>query len=170
MIKKNENLEELLLQFMDRNQAIETAHEISDADRLFDLHPLPALSKDRLSSVQAKVCLVIEQRRRRALEIRWFAASAAAAVLLAGLYILNQADKSIPHDTSGYYAVALNWNRISRSDDSPLSRIENELRDVAESMKSLSEGTFKPVNTLSLDTMELDEIESLVRNTEFWKG
>jgi len=37
-------------------------------------------------------------------------------------------------------------------------------------MKSLSEDTFKPVNTLSLDTMELDEIESLVRNTEFWKG
>ncbi|MBP8605049.1 MAG: hypothetical protein KBI46_04290 [Phycisphaerae bacterium] len=172
MMNNKEHLEELLLQFMDRKQAVEAAREISDADRLFDAQPLPALSRDRLSAVQAKIRLAIEQQRRRASEIRWFSAAASivAAALLVGLYVLNQADKDIQIPASLYYATALDWNRMNRSDDSALSQIENELRDVAESMKSLSEDTFKPVNTLSLDTMELDEIESLVRNTEFWKG
>jgi hypothetical protein len=172
MTKRNEELDQLLRQFMDETHAHQAWEELEAADRLFDAYPVPA--------VRRKTVIAIQENLRRQLNhwdsyIAWLwrisaVAAVVGAVLLAGIYFLHNSDRDVKPFMPGVFATALDWNNNRYAEDSPLAKIENELQDVAESMQTLSVETFKPVNTLSQDMMELDEIELLANNTEFWKG
>ncbi|MCI0499236.1 MAG: hypothetical protein L0Y36_06110 [Planctomycetales bacterium] len=167
---KRKKLEQLLRQFMDDNRARQAADDFAEADRLFDASPAPAVRQEAVSAIQEKIRREAEHRRRRTAVMWRGCAAAVIAALLAGLYILYSANRVTNSPTPRLFATAVDWNQCLYAKDSSLSQIEKDLQDVAESMQNLSIDAFKPVNTLSLDMMELDEIESQTQNTKFWKG
>lgn len=167
---KNENLEQLLRQFIDESQAGPMAAEIERGDRLFDSHPAPAVSRRLQQAVCAGMHRQIQHEHRVHLYRRWFSIATVAALLMIGLFVL-QSDNDRPFERpieKPYLAAAAGEWRLTEK--VPLTDIQRELGRLSEEINTLDSKTYESVNPLRFDLLELEQIEAITSNTEFWKG
>ena len=165
----NEQLEQLLRQFMDDEHARDLKEDLSYADRLFAGHPVPAVRQRTLSSIQVTIRRQLKYRRFL-VATKWFTAAAAIliAVLLSAEHFINTENVDQPsfvklYDTGDLWSDAL---YVVNSQDDP---IERELSEVAESLRAVSLETYEPIDTFSIDMMELEEIESMTEKVALGK-
>lgn len=168
-MNSHENVEQLLRRFMDSSEAGQAACDLKEGDRLFGLYPAPAVSPKAIDAVQRRV----RGHLRKHYQIRQFAATGSAAAVLAvivltGIYSLYIKDLQIRPQTNTFSHKTVDiWNDLAFQD---ASMIESELTDVAAMLDSIRSDGFDFIGSHSIDLMELEEIEIIASNTDFWKG
>ncbi len=170
MNHKNENLEQLLRQFVNEAQARDMADDIRQADTLFEKYPAPSADRETIEAIHHNVGRQLELNRRLHTKLPYFSAAAVAVILLAGMLILRSDIKRM-NNTHPLQAVAANefWSELN-SFETSMADIDSEISNLSETINTMDSGTFEPFNPLKLNITELDEIESITNSTEFWKG
>ncbi len=184
MKHNNENLEQLLQQFVDETQAQKMMDDIHEADRLFDAHPAPAVDADTLEALRHSVRHQVKRHHRRHARRHWVGIAAIAAVLLVGLFTMYSGDPDSPiHTTTPIEKVAhapagsmldvldvTPWALNDNPLDALLAEIRSELGNLADAINTMDTGTYEPVNPLRFELIELEELEAVADSSEFWKG
>lgn len=162
----NEKLDELLCGFMDEAHIRDLKADLDFSDQVFAAYPVPAVRQETLASIQAKIHRKLMQQRFLNAG-KWIAAVAAVlivAVLSRGPFVnpQNKPVTSYPNGdiwTDDFYAMNLQ-----------VDSIEQELTELAGSIRAVRLETYDTTDTFSLDMMELDEIEHLADNVSLGKG
>jgi hypothetical protein len=171
-MKTNENIELLLRQFMDQAAAEQAAQELHAGDRLFDEFPAPRPDAQTVEALRSKIRHELQKPHHASAVFSWLAMAAAIIIVfLAGVYTL--APKPLPKTVSSPPVyVASNsgnlWNQLSSH--ATLLSIDRELTDVAESIDAIESENKGTTNILTVDLLELEELELITLNTDFWKG
>ncbi|MEN8126523.1 MAG: hypothetical protein ABFR90_01830 [Planctomycetota bacterium] len=159
MKNRDEKLDALLRQFMDDDHAHDLKEDLSYADRVFAAYPVPAVQQRTLASIQAAIRRKLRRQKYR-IAGKWLAT--AAAVLIAVLlsrehftYTDNVTTPPVLARSADLWSDEL-YTVISQ--DEP---IEQELSEIADSLRTVTMETYEPVDTLVIDMMELEEIETL---------
>jgi hypothetical protein len=187
-MKSNERIEQLLSGFMDRCEAEQAAEDIRAGDNLFAQYPAPPVSRQAIERIRCRAAK--QTRMHRLLGGLSFAGSAVAAavvmvVLLHGFQtppaVLQDQRISLQDQTAGpqsHIAAVTSmekartqnlWSRLASHES--LIQIDQELTDVADSINAMTSESYGDlVNTLKIDMLELEELELITANTDFWKG
>jgi hypothetical protein len=171
-MKTNDNIEQLLRQFMDETSADMAEQELHAGDRLFDDYPAPTPDAQAIEVLRSKIRHELRKPHHTSVVLSWLAAAASIIVVfLAGVYQL--APRPLPKTVSSppvYVASHTRnlWNQLSSHDT--LLSIDRELTDVAESIDAIKSENKGTTNILTFDLLELEELELITSNTDFWKG
>lgn len=169
MNRNDENLEQLLRQFVDQDQAQSMARDIEQADDLFAAHPAPLVSPQAVVRIQFQVQKQLKHTRHTG--ITWIVAAGLAAILLMGLYsLLSQQMPMRPQPDSGPIAqtTPVRYNAFDMPDVAALE-IENEISHLMEAIENISEPDDEPFNLIQINLTQLED-ELTSDSTEFWKG
>ena len=172
MKHSKENLDQLLLQFMDEAQARQFQADLRAADDLYDKHPVEPVRADALVAISKQIHANLKQRPLWIFAGKWATAAAVlAVVVLAGLFHLFSPNP--PNQQPAVKQMAQNAFTESgafvgfNNETHPLER---ELAELSEFVDSGSLDTYESINTVTIDLMELEEMELMAENTSFWKG
>jgi len=162
----NEKLDELLRGFMDETHIRDLKADLDFSDQVFAAYPVPAVRKETLASIQAKIHRKLMQQRFLHAG-KWIAAVAAVLIVavLSRDSFINTQSRTAANSTMGdiwtddFYAMNLQ-----------VDSIEQELTELAGSIRTVRLETYNTTDTFSLDMMELDEIEHLADNVSLGKG
>lgn len=170
MNQKNENLEQLLRQFVNEAQARDMADDIRQVDILFENFPAPSAAGETIETIHHNVRRQLELNQRLHTKLRYFSAAAVAVILLAGMFILRSDFKRM-NDMHPLQVAGANefWSELN-SFETSMADIDSQISNLSETINTMDSGAFEPFNPLKLDITELDKIESLTDSTEFWKG
>lgn len=174
MKEKPEQLNHLLRQFTDEQDAKQMAEDIQFADRLFTAIPSPAVSPQTLQAIKSQVRrhLTVKSQFR----MRILLTSAAAAILLAAgtIFFIKSTQAPDLRQFSGapLAAAAFLWpdNINSESEDDPVGLLRSEIDSLTGQVDSLQRRTptwFEDDNGLSA---EIQNLNAIATNTDFWKG
>lgn len=189
-MKKNDNikLEQLLSQFMDRPRAEQAAADIRAGDRLFEQNPVPPVAGQVLQQIRTAVSKKARMQQRLG-RLSYAGSGAAAAVIVLALLYGVRTQPISPDSTvasapeAESRAAVVNvvstrplnagtrnlWSRLASHES--LVEIDRELTEVADSINAMqSEPYGDLVNTLKIDMLELEELELITANSDFWKG
>lgn len=172
MKKNDDNLNLLLLQFMDEAQAQRFQDDLSVADDLYDSHPAEPVSPNTVSAISTQI--QHELKRRHIWTIaEWCTAAAAVVVmaLLAGLFLLNSSPSANQLPAGGFQtANAQIWSDTPIANAIETDPIEQELSALTKDIQSMSLDAYGSTNALTVDLLEIEEIEAFAEDTSFWKG
>jgi hypothetical protein len=169
MNRNDENLEQLLRQFVDQDQAQSMAREIEQADDLFAAHPVPLVSPQAVVRIQFQVQKQLKHKQHTG--ITWIVAAGLAAILMMGLYsLLSQQMPMSPRPDSGPIAqnIRTHYNAFNMPDAATLE-IENEISHLMEAIENINEPDDEPFNLIQINLNQLED-ELTSGSTEFWKG
>ena len=161
-----ENLIELLQQFMDEPSARTAHQDIQAGERWLTTYPAPAPRNRVLAAIHTQT---IRSARRRQRVIRLIHTSLAAAAAVVILALVGQLG---PRATSRSHPVAFIPAAIWDSDDITtadldLAYFSSEIRQVEAQMLALETGESETVDN---DVSDEIEMELLALQAEFWKG
>ena len=169
MTERNENFDELLSDFFDREQARETQEDITAGDEILESFAAPTPSSATLEQIKKQVRVKLAAKQRRVLigrGIQW--AAVAAMIVILGLAASMFVDYQKPK--SGEIMVAQAdqkvWKDLDEQDNELVMLVE-EIDDIEKSLESIRLGEHGNGNGLGI--MEL-EMELITVNNDFWKG
>lgn len=177
MSKNNEQLNRLLLQLMDGPQACEFQEDLASADDLYAKHPAGHVRPQVLSEISKKVRRKLKVRHFRMMT-EWISVAAAVVIgtVLAGLFLL-QSSKPVGNQPGGGQSVIIAnasmshiWSDAYILNAIETDPIEKELDELSESFRSVDFETYESPDILTIDLMEIEQMERIAENTSFWKG
>jgi hypothetical protein len=166
----NEDLDSLLAGFLDAEEARRAAADIRSGDRLLSELAAPRPGAGLLADINGKVAAALVAQRRRVRHRIGRAVAAAAAVIVVGSVLLffsgdapdQIARPPLPPDRP----LAPRW-----WDDSAVETLAAEVDDVLDSMISISVDDAHIEDQIpDFDLAELEELEMIAMNDDFWKG
>ncbi|MHC4551939.1 MAG: hypothetical protein ACYSUT_04115 [Planctomycetota bacterium] len=163
--ESHDNLKQLLQQFVDHPKNREMADDIEHGDRLFEAYPAPSLQPETLEAICTNLPKRLQHEKQMHARCRWAGVAAVAAILVLGLLVLNTGNNR-PYEAT-LLIVTGEW---PLNEQSSLSDIERELSTLDETIRTMDNDTYEPVNQLRFDIVEIEEIEVDTSNAEFWKG
>ncbi len=168
---KNE-LKSLIEQFMDSQEAAQMAQEIEEAQEMLAAMPAPRLSDPSLEALKQRVSrrLAVPARTVRPAATIRFYLSAAAALILAtvGWVVFSNQKTEIPTDLLA--SAAHIWEDSSASDDNPVNTLMAKIEAVAGQVESIQDKPLKWFEDDSNLSTEIESLEVIASNTDFWKG
>lgn len=170
-MKTNKSLEQLLGKFMEPHQVKEAVDDIESGDRLFSDYPAPSVPEQTSRYVQWKVRNELRRHQTNTVLGWGTAAAAVAVILLAALYTVYD-PQALPMSLPSDIAKSDNANVSiwAEHSDIRLTMIDTELTDIAESMDAIQYDTTGFAGFEAIDLLELEELELIASNTDFWKG
>jgi len=181
-MNRNEQIDQLLSQFMDPQNAERAADDIRTGDALFAQYPAPDVRREALGQIRSRLVRHSRMQRRHG-ALRFAGSAAAAAVIVFALLHgvqqqpadtgVQRADTQVaavvsPVETKETIVRDL-WKRLVSHES--LVQIDRELTDLADSIDAVQSETYgELVNTMKIDMLELEELEMITANTDFWKG
>jgi hypothetical protein len=172
-LQNNENLEELLEEFYEPEQARQVAQLIRKADELFRLNP-PAQPDARLiTEIKTKVIVALAHRKAANRMLTFARAAVAVAALLvlawAGLKLTIPADKQLPRRQMPMANLSDQiWdNDEVGADDPELATLKAEISETARCLLTIQLDENAGENGLSAWDVEHKLIEM---ESDFWKG
>jgi hypothetical protein len=167
-----ENLEELLGQFLGAAQAKDAAGDIADGERIFGQFPAPLPQAAVIGDIKARISEAVA--RKKAAASRWqvlrFAAAAAVFVVLATVTIQlwRQGTSHGPVLASGSVVPRVIWDGEDIvADDAELATIAAEMEQIEGEILALEDG--ENGSDSYDDILEL-ESELVAMEGDFWKG
>lgn len=165
MYDKNDNLEELLGGFLDKAEARAAAADIRRGDLLLSEYPAPQPDTRLLEEIKAKVgdsLAVAAAGRRQAKWIGRAVAVAAAVIVIASVLLLSPRGQSPGTAVAGTDGL---W------DDAAITSLRAEIDAVLDTMISISADEYGfDEGAGDFAEAELDELEMVATNDDFWKG
>jgi len=168
MTNKNENMDELLSGFYDRQEADEFKSELSSLQELLDADPAPRPSSQTIDKIKSAIAdkLVLSQKRRRYNFVRKFAV--AAVILMVAIAGLKMIDRSPERQIAeGGKVLAANIFDEQQFSQVEIAALTQEIEQIEDSMHAIrldEFGAYQSNSFFEIDT-ELTEI-----NGDFWKG
>lgn len=167
----NENLEQLLRQFVDQTQTQQMAEDIRHADNLFDANPVPSVSRDTIARVKQNVHHELKHAKHAV--FKWVATAGLAAILLMGLQTMLTTHRA-EITKSPAQSQPIVQNTPSRSNafylsDRPAAEMENEMIRLQDAMQDLGAAPYEPVNPVQINLNQIEN-ELTSDSTDFWKG
>jgi hypothetical protein len=156
MKESYEDIRKLFEQFTDGQEAGQMTDDIRQADSLLSSVPAAKVSKETLAAIQSRVRRRLMVRRARIVQ-RYFAA-AAAMILVAVLSFVFFVD-SKP-------AMAMDWNDDLTVD----TKLATQFDQVTGQMEKLNQTATQWLDENSNLTVEVENLEQVASNTDFWKG
>ena len=172
MIENNNNLENLLRQFVEDKQAQQMKGDIQQADGLFDRYAAPSVEPGAIVRIQNRVRHQLTLSHRRHFYRQMIGAAAVIAIFLIGFLTLNSSPDTAVQTSPFKNLTAAEWrlHDTLRSMDQSFEEIEDELGSLTEKIDTLNTSTYEPVSPYQLELIELEDLESMTDSTEFWKG
>ena len=177
MSNKNEQLEALLSQFMDASQARQFQDDLSQIDHLFRTHPVESLDANTLETVRTRVFLALRHHRYWNMA-KWYTTVAAVVIgtMVAGLFVLYSPEPgsrtiaTVPRPTNQTVQRQF-WSDTLFAIAMENDPIEQELTEISKSIQSVRVAPYaESADTLTIDLQEIEEIDSLTEESNFWKG
>lgn len=171
MKETSEQLNHLIRQFADKQIAREMAGDILQADQLLATIPSPTVSQQRLGAIKAQVRAHLTAKDRLRMKV-WLTSAAAAILLIGSMTLIFKTDTPTgPTQTGRPPAVASYlWNGNSESEDDPVASLTARIEMAASQLDSVQEQTASWFDDESTLTVEMQDIQTVVINTDFWKG
>lgn len=165
MPDKNDNLEELLGGFFGDAETRAAAADIRRGDLLLNKYPAPRPDTGLLEEIKAKVgdsLAVAAARRRQAKWIGRAVAVAVAVIVAASVLLLSPSDQTPGTAVAGTDGL---W------DDAAITSLRAEIDAVLDTMISISADEYGfDEGAGDFAEAELEELEMVARNDDFWKG
>lgn len=164
MFEKNEKLEDILSSFLTDEDAVQAADDIRLGDRIFRDNTPPLPSEELLNSIKMQVSAKLASRRISPVA-RWArrSVSAAAAIVIIGL-----ATSIFFPGNGGEEAFA---GPVGWWENEGIKTMDAEMDEVLDRLIAISqEEYYIDDSEIDFDEMELDEIEMVATNDDFWKG
>jgi len=161
MPDKNDNLEQLLGGFMNEVEAHEAAADIHRGDELLSEYPAPLPNAHLLEEIKAEVSRSLAAGRKRVYWVRRVVAVAAAVIIIASVMLLWHGGGTTPV----YPGTAGLW------DDTAITNLRAEMDAVLDTMISLEADEYGfDEGAGDFAEVELEELEMVATNDDFWKG
>jgi len=170
--KNRENLEQLLGQFLDAQEAAQAKEDIEIGRRLLGGYAVPQPGAERIAKIKAEIEQALQERPEKVsnkLVIQ--VAIAAAVIIIAAVVGVRQfagsghSGEKAGTDTGISAAV---WEDESISaDDADLLVLSAELEQIEDELGVLTSGENGSVRQTELSQLEMQLVEV---NSEFWKG
>jgi len=180
MNRKNEQLDRLLLKFMDESQAGQFQNDLSAADDLFDAHPVESIDGHVLKAIQKRMRLALRHHHRYMAITKWCTAAAAVIItaMTAGLFVLYSsgpvtgpvASGSGTSSRASQPVQSQFWSDTLYAVVMETDPIEVELAELTESIQAVHVTPYESPDTLKIDLLEIEEMETLTEKSNFWKG
>jgi len=162
-----ENLNDLLRQFLDPDQA-RTAHEdMLAGERLLDAWAAPSPSPETIARFKGEITVTLAKRQRIMLTLRRSLA-AAAVIAFALIGLLHRGPTGSPNVFQAALLPAAIWDSDDVAvGDLDLARFTAEVRQIEAQLQALDSGEDEAAGGGSVEEFEreLTQIE-----TELWKG
>ena len=161
MNENKENLNELLSDFFDPAEASQIKRDIEQGDEVFRNYPAPEPNKELVDAIKVRMAGELARRReRKPLSVVLRRAVAVAAVFivisLAGLIFFGNGDDDI-------YANI--WQ-----DDTQLLALMAQVDEIADQIQQIRLDEFGEDDDADIAQWEIEEMEMVANNTDFWKG
>jgi hypothetical protein len=170
MKESYKDIRKLLEQFMTARDAGQMTEDIRQADSLLSSVPAVRASEETLDAIRDKVhrCLAARQTRTVHIRIERYFAAVAALVLIAALafvfFKINLPAKQIGALPS--LAVTMIWDDNLAAD----TELTNQFDQLTGQMDKVNQVATQWLNENSSLTVEVEDIEQIALNTDFWKG
>jgi hypothetical protein len=171
--KSTEDIEGLLEKFLGAEQAQESAEEIRQGDKLFDLNPAPELSESGIAHIKARVAERLSGPKRTVSTAGVYkAAVAAAAVILWGWVAIQFLGLSRPETgmerTIVVESTRGTWSGWDETEaDAEIASLDEEIDQIEGSILALRLGEQDSGNGAILADVETEMVEI---DNFFWKG
>jgi len=152
-----EDIQKLLEQFTSGQEARQMTDDIRQADSLLSSVPAPRVSKETVAAIQNKVRKRLAARRAHVLHQRYF--TAVAAILLVAVL-------SFVFFVDNKPAIAMDWNDELAVDN----KLAAQFDQVSGQMEKLNQTATQWLEDNSALTVEVENLETVAANTDFWKG
>jgi hypothetical protein len=162
MKESYENIRKLLEQFLSEQEAGQMTDDIRQADALLSSVPAAGISQGTLEAIQEKVHRRLAVRRAHTLHQRYFSA-VAAMILIAVLSFVFFIENNPGHLTT---LAAMDWNDDLTVD----TKLANQFDQLTGQMDKLNQTATQWLEGNSNLSAEIDSLETIAANTDFWKG
>jgi hypothetical protein len=160
------DIQKMLEQFVDMQSAGQMAEDIRQADGLLSAVPAVEVSGETLAAIREKVHrrLAVRKIRVWTVRIEQFAAAAAAVILIGVLgWVFYKSYQPVGQKGLTSVALASIWN------DEPVSTLNGKIETLTDQVESVQTATQWLDENSGL-TVEIENLEQVALNTEFWKG
>jgi hypothetical protein len=163
MKETSQDIQKILEQFMDAQTAGQMTEDIRRADELLSAAAAVKVREEILAAIREKVHRRLAIRKVRIVRIRIekFVTAAAAIIIvavLAGVFFNNQRAAA----PGGTFAAI--WN------DTDVSALKGKVETLSNQMDKVDQTAVQWLDENSGLTVEVENLEEVALNTEFWKG
>jgi hypothetical protein len=167
MRESHEDIRKLLEQFMTDQEAGQMTDDIRQADSLLSSIPAVKVSEQTLAAIRDKVHKRLAARQTRTVHIRiekYFAVVAAMVlfVALAGIFFIGNK----PDPTISVTKLVAIWDDNLAVDD----KLTNKFDQLTGQMDKINQTSTQWLDENSNLSVEVDNLETIATNTDFWKG
>jgi len=169
MKENNHDIQKLLERFVDAQTAGQMAEDIGRADAMLSAIPAVQVSEQALAAIRGKVRtrLAIRKIHRTRIRIEKFVTAAAAIIVvavLAGIFFNSLGP--IPPIDNPLTASSL-WND---TESDPVGVLSGKVETLSTQMDKVDHTAVQWLDENSGLTVEVESLEEVALNTEFWKG
>jgi len=166
MKETSQDIQKILEQFVDAQTAGQMAEDIRRADELMSAAGAVKVRDETLAAIREKVHRRLAVRKIHVVRIRIekFVTAAAAIIIvavLAGVFFNSQRDV-IP--VGATLATSSIWN------DTDVSTLKGKVETLSNQMDKVDQTAVQWLDENSGLTVEVENLEEVALNTEFWKG
>jgi len=165
MKETSQDIQRMLEQFVDAQTAGQMAEDIRRADELMSAAGVVKVREETLAAIRDKVHRRLAVRKIRTVRIRIekFVMAAAAIIVvavLAGVFFRSQ-EATGP---GGTLAASSIWN------DTDVSTLKGKVETLSNQMDKVDQTAVQWLDENSGLAVEVENLEEVALNTEFWKG
>lgn len=161
MNENKENLNELLSDIFDPAEASQIKRDIEQGDEVFRNYPAPEPNKELVDAIKVQMAGELARRREiKPISVVLRRAVAVAAVFiviaLAGLIFFGNGDDDLSANI---------WQ-----DDTQLLALMAQVDEIADQIQQIRLDEFDEDDNVDTAQWEIEEMEMVANNTDFWKG
>jgi hypothetical protein len=166
MKETSQDIQKILEQFMDARTAGQMAEDIQRADELMSAAGAVKVREETVTAIRDKVHRRLAVRKIRIVRIRIekFVTAAAAIIIVAVLVgvFFNSQRPVIPGGVT--LTASSIWN------DTDVSALKGKVETLSSQMDKVDQTAVQWLDENSGLTVEVENLEEVALNTEFWKG
>ena len=169
MIDNKENLKELVSNFFDPAEGSQIKRDIELGDGIFRRYPAPIPNEDLLGILKHRISVELTRSKRtRPVFVVLSRVAAAAAVIiilaLAGLMFFASDSGDMPSLAKHI------WQDDSLEADTELLALKAQVDEIADQIRQIRLDELDEDDDVDIIQWEIEEMEMVANNTDFWKG
>ena len=169
MSENKENLDELLTDFFDPAEALQVKRDIELGDEIFIRNPAPVPDEQLLVAIKTNIAVDLARNKRKRvvfLTIGKVATVAAVFIVTALIGLMF-----FVHDSSDMSTLAKNiWQDDAFVADEELLALKTQVDEIADEIRQIRLDELDEDYDVDTIQWEIEEMEMVANNTDFWKG
>jgi hypothetical protein len=169
MTENKENLEELLSNFFERAEAPEIKRDIESGDEIFSNHPTLEPDEELINTIKSRISLELVRTRKLANlkkvlgRVAAVAAVIIAAALISMVFLSNGTDDGLP-------LAGDIWQDDILDQDPVLLALMTQVEEIADQIEQVRLDETGQEDDFEVSQWQIEELEMVANNTDFWKG